>query len=284
MAKPVVVVASGGKPVVNVTGATPATPVDTLGQPITLVDDLGLPMTLINADGSAWASTWTPSWVDNVATGYLTFDGGAVGTDSDQLEIVFLLKALDGNGAAIQRLLNNNGPRIDIRLESNGRLRFIVKNTTGTDIIDWTASASTKGAGTWLIHLLANTTATPSFVASRAELTDNIPGAWAEIAGTFTTAATQGTMDIGRGAAGVDWAVFATGLGANILDNHCGYVWAGIGTPMGTAAFADAGVLYDPATVGAPFFLIKGPAASITDDVGSSNITLTATGGPFVDV
>jgi hypothetical protein len=54
MAKPVVIMASGGKPVVNVTGATPATPVDTLGVGITLVETLGVPMTLINLDGTAW--------------------------------------------------------------------------------------------------------------------------------------------------------------------------------------------------------------------------------------
>lgn len=46
MAKPVVIVESGGKPVVNVFGATPATPVATLGYPITLVQSLGVPMTL----------------------------------------------------------------------------------------------------------------------------------------------------------------------------------------------------------------------------------------------
>lgn len=46
MAKPVVLIPSGGKPVVNVFGATPATPVASLGYPITIVESLGVPMTL----------------------------------------------------------------------------------------------------------------------------------------------------------------------------------------------------------------------------------------------
>jgi hypothetical protein len=58
-ALPVVVVASGGLAVVQVTtapaiGALPATVVTALGLPITLVSALGLPMTLMNPDGSEY--------------------------------------------------------------------------------------------------------------------------------------------------------------------------------------------------------------------------------------
>jgi hypothetical protein len=55
MAKPVVVMTSGGQPVVNVTGATPATPVSSGGVGITLVNNLGVPMSLVNVDGTAWS-------------------------------------------------------------------------------------------------------------------------------------------------------------------------------------------------------------------------------------
>ena len=90
-------------------------------------------------------------------------------------------------------------------------------------------------------------------------------------------------MDVARAAAGTDWTVFATAAGANILDNHCGYILA-TNTVMGDAAYAASGLLVNPASIGSPFFRIQGPAVSITDDTGSNNITLVTTGGPFVNV
>lgn len=58
---PVVVVASGGIPVVNVTteppfGALPATVVTDNGLAVTIASNgMGLPMTLLNPDGSAYS-------------------------------------------------------------------------------------------------------------------------------------------------------------------------------------------------------------------------------------
>lgn len=57
MAKPVVIVESGGLPVVNVADALPATPVGSLGMPVTLVSSLGKPVTLANHAGGAYAGT-----------------------------------------------------------------------------------------------------------------------------------------------------------------------------------------------------------------------------------
>ena len=56
---PVVIMASGGMPVVNVTtappfGAKPATVVTALGKGITLVSALGVPMTLLNPNGTPY--------------------------------------------------------------------------------------------------------------------------------------------------------------------------------------------------------------------------------------
>ena len=104
-------------------------------------------------------------------TAYMLYDGAFANGDGTTLEIVFLFKDLDVNGAVIQRIINNNGPRLDIRMETNGRLHFIVKNTTGTDLIDWTASSTMKGAGAWLIRIAADTSGTPSFAVSRAQIT-----------------------------------------------------------------------------------------------------------------
>ena len=57
MAKPVVIVPSGGVPVTNVArldGATPMTPVSDLGTAITLTPN-ATPITLVNADGTLWS-------------------------------------------------------------------------------------------------------------------------------------------------------------------------------------------------------------------------------------
>lgn len=56
---PVVIMTSGGKPVVNVTtappfGALPATVVSQLGLGITIVAANGLPMTLLNPNGTPY--------------------------------------------------------------------------------------------------------------------------------------------------------------------------------------------------------------------------------------
>jgi hypothetical protein len=57
--RPVVIMASGGLPVINVTtappfGAAPATVVTQLGKGITLVSALGVPMTLLKTDGTPY--------------------------------------------------------------------------------------------------------------------------------------------------------------------------------------------------------------------------------------
>jgi hypothetical protein len=55
MAKPVVIMAVGGKPVVNTTVGPAMTPVSDLGIGVTLAT-VGQPVVLVNADGT----TWTP--------------------------------------------------------------------------------------------------------------------------------------------------------------------------------------------------------------------------------
>lgn len=59
MATPVVIMASGGIPVVNVStnppfGAVPATVVTALGVGITIVTSRGVPMTLLNPNGTPY--------------------------------------------------------------------------------------------------------------------------------------------------------------------------------------------------------------------------------------
>jgi hypothetical protein len=55
MAEPVVIMAVGGKPVVNTTVGRAMTPVANLGKGVTLAT-VGQPVVLVNADGT----TWTP--------------------------------------------------------------------------------------------------------------------------------------------------------------------------------------------------------------------------------
>ena len=58
MAKPVVIVPSGGVPVTNVArfvnGCAPMTPVAAHGMAVTLADN-AMPVTLVNVDGSLWS-------------------------------------------------------------------------------------------------------------------------------------------------------------------------------------------------------------------------------------
>jgi hypothetical protein len=287
MAKPVVVLASGGKPVVNVTGAQPATPVDTLGMPITLVDTLGMPMTLINEDGSAWSDGWEPSWVDNGGTAWLSHDGStAIGADSATLELYFSLRAMDGLPAARTEIVHIPGARVNVYLTADWRMNVNLASTGGP-LVTWQSTNNAAGilndAGEWDFRMRAELDGTPTMEVWRREVTAGITGAWVTVTGAFSVGPTTGTIDsarVGAGAVGI----LANNAGANISDCQFGGFWWKSGALQSTDAFGAAGsARIDPALVGTPDLYVTGPVSSLTDDQGAGNKTLTVNGS-FTDV
>lgn len=227
---------------------------------------------------------YAPSWVDNTGTGWLSYDGGAFGTDSGYLEIALLVRSLNTNPAAVCRMYQTSGARVDVRFAADGKFAATINNTSGTALVAWTSDAAQDGSGEWLFHIAVDLdagdgTATPTFVVTKSQLTAGAPGAFSSVAGTFSSGPTAGTIDNARGGfASNELAVFATTAGGNIASCDLGYLWVSHAAPLGNSAFASGGELFDPATVGSPVILVTGPAAALSDDKGSANLTLVVNG------
>jgi hypothetical protein len=277
MAKPVVLVASGGRPVVNTTGALPCTAVASLGVPVTLVASLGAPITLVDS-----TAAYAPSWVSNGGTGWVSFDGAAPGVDGSLLDIAFLVRALEGFSGTCA-VFHTRSARIYVRFTGTGLLQVSVQAPGGATLVDWTSTSSQSVAGEWLVHIAIDLSGAGSATFTKCELTAGAPGAWGAIAGTFATGPIAGTIDIVNAGAGNEFAVFATVSGTSLINAELAYFWLSTAAPLTDAAFAAGGVLNDPLTVGSPLLLIRGPAANLTNDEGSANLT-TVVNGAFSDV
>lgn len=220
-----------------------------------------------------------PSWVDNNGSGYLTFDGAAIGADSTSFDMFFLARSLDTNSpSATSVVFQNHGPRENVRFPSTGRLAVTLTDTAGTVLVEWQSTSAIDSAGEWLIHIAASLTGTPSFAVSRAQRVNGVMGAWEAVPGTFSTGPTNGTIDHARAFSGNDLSVFATLTGGSLCNCDLGFLWWSQGTPVADTAMANGGVLKDPLAVGSPVILVRGPAANLTNDEGSANITLVSNG------
>lgn len=267
-----------------ISGATSAT-----YTPVTADKDTDLTRatTVTNSGGAASDETaaqaitfeYEPAWVDNNGTGYLTYEG-AVGADSTYFDMFVLVRSLDTNSSSTTSVLfQNHGPRENIRFPSTGKLAVTLLDTSGPTLVEWLSDSAIDGPGEWLIHIVANLTGTPTFTVSRAQRVDGVMGAWAAVSGTFSTGPTNGTIDHARSFAGNDLSIFATLTGTNICNADLAFLWWSQSAPIADTDMADGGVLQDPLSVGSPVLLVRGPAANLTNDEGSADITLTATGG-----
>ena len=233
---------------------------------------------------------WIPSFVDNVGTAWLSYDSASgIGTDSAQLEIVACLRNLDGRAAATARIVHIPGARVDMYFGADHRLNVNLSSTGGA-LVTWQSTNDAAGtigndAGEWEIRARADLGGTPTFEVLRRGIVGGVATAWTAVTGAFSAGPTTGTIDSARGGqAGNEVGILATNAGANINDCHLGYFWWQSGALQDEDAFGANGERFDPATVGTPDLLIRGPASAITTDIGTGAKTLTVTGGPFVDV
>lgn len=226
----------------------------------------------------ASTTSYVPSWVDNNGSGWLSYDGTAIGADTPYLDMAFLVRSLNTNPSSACRVFQNHGPRIDVRFSVSGNLSVTLRDATSATLVDWTSTSAVDGAGEWLFHIAADLTGTPSFGVSRCELTGGVPGSWSSIPGTASTL-TAGTIDNARGGfAGNELSLLAALAGGSLSDCDFSFLWWSQAAPLADSAFADGGVLADPAAIGAPVVLITGPVADLGTNKGSASISLTPAG------
>ncbi|HRO90373.1 MAG TPA: hypothetical protein PLC06_07740 [Promineifilum sp.] len=229
---------------------------------------------------------WVPTLLANAGTGYLTYEGsfGTWAPDASSLDLAFLVGGLDGNPNANCYIFQNHGDRVRVRFMPDGKLHARLQDASATpvDLVDWTSSAGVDAAGVWLFHVAAALSGTPSFTVYKIEVQETSPGvwetvgSWAAITGTFATGPVAGTIDIARNFSGPDLGIFATVGGASIPDCDFGYLWLSSASPLANSAFADGGLLIDPALAGTPAILIKAP--NVTDGQGTANLTFVGNG------
>jgi hypothetical protein len=217
-----------------------------------------------------------PMWVDNNGNAYVYLDGSGIGTDNRFFDMFFLVKRMTGNPSNTCRIHQTRSARHDIRWESNGRLRVILKDSAGTNLVDWTSTSAVDVAGEWLFHIAADLDTVPVVTFTKAERIDGVMQAWAAIPGSFTTGPTAGTIDHLSSGADFEFTLLQSYLvDVNMPDCDFAFAWFAYAAPVTDAAMAANGVLEDPLTVGAPIVLIRGPAANLTNDEGSANVTFT---------
>lgn len=225
------------------------------------------------------ASSYSPNWVDNNGTGWLSYDGSAFGTDSQYLDMAFLVRSLNTNPGAACRIIQTRSARCDIRFNAAGDLVVVLRNVDGlATLVDWISDAPQDASGEWLFRIKADLGATPTFSVTKCQLTAGVPGTFSAVAGTFDIGPATGTLDNSVGGSGVDLAVFATTAGLNIPSCELACLWWSHSAPIADAEFADDGVLFDPEEIGAPVILITGPVADLDTSKGSAALTMTVNG------
>ena len=156
MAKPVVVVASGGMPVINVPGACPATQVASGGMPITLVSALGMPMTLVAALAATPANTAPPVISGGPSVGAtLTATAGTwTGDPAPTITRQWLRNGADIPGATGSTLSTAGYADGDVITLTETATNVVGAGSAGSNAIGLTAAASTAGEPVGLLLIL----------------------------------------------------------------------------------------------------------------------------------
>lgn len=227
-------------------------------------------------------TTWTPSFVDNTGTGYITWDGAGIGTDSNTLEIVMGLKNVDAN-VALANLWQDVGARVQIQLTSAGRVDILLRTSVPATLVDWTSTNDALGKinvdDDIELRIRAELDASPTMEVYKRTTTGGVTGAWTQMTGSFTTGPTTGTIDNSRGGqSGNDSAILASVTGTNIANLYFGYAWRASGALTAMNAFGESGVRINPALVTPNDFVVMGPVASLTTDLSTTGRTLGTTG------
>lgn len=232
--------------------------------------------------------TFTPSFVDNTGTGIINWDGAGIGVDSTGFEVVFCLKNIDAN-TTLARLWADVSSRVQISLQSTGRVTVALRTSTPSLLVDWTSSNDDLGkintAGERELRIRADLSATNTFEVYKREITGNVAADWVQMTGSFATGPTAGTIDCSRGGqSGNDSSILGSVSGGDICNLHFGYAWRSHATTLQSMdAFGVGGLRVDPRLVTPNDFIVMGPAASLTTDQSSSARSLS-TVGIFTDV
>ena len=233
-------------------------------------------------------SSYDLAWVDTGGTGTIYYNGDmSFMTDNTNINMFFALRGLNRQNNTTRRLYGNNGARVIYTLNSTNKLNCSLQDASGADLVTWTSTANMNVAGTFMFHIAADLSGTPSFHVYKSELVSGVWGAWTDEPGSFADGPTAGTVDISRGFANPDIMIlgYYSGGFLNQLDCDFGLFHLTVsGSPVNHDLLIHDGILEDPSTFGSPLIRLMGPEANLTDDTGSANLTFTLDGSDWADV